>query len=53
MIRMMAITGSPDDIHVVTAGGPAGGFIHYMLPYGGAVLTKEVTTIGAFVSPGN
>ena len=40
--QTMAITGSPDDIHVVTAGGPAGGFIHYMLPYGGAVLTKEV-----------
>jgi hypothetical protein len=38
----MAITGSADDIYVVTAGGPAGGFIHYMLPYGGPVMTREI-----------
>ena len=24
------------------AGGPAGGFIHYMLPYGGSVISREV-----------
>ncbi|MDE2861575.1 MAG: hypothetical protein OYI31_00970 [Chloroflexota bacterium] len=40
--RMLAVTGSADDIYVVTAGGPAGGFIHYMLPYGGSVITCEI-----------
>ncbi len=40
--QTMAITGSPDDIHVAIAGGPAGGFIHYMLPYGGSVISREV-----------
>ena len=39
---MLAVTGSADDIYVVTAGGPAGGFIHYMLPYGGSVITCEI-----------
>jgi hypothetical protein len=41
---VMAITGSPDDIYVVAAGGPAGGFIHYLLPYGGSVTTREIQT---------
>ena len=40
--QTMAVTGSADDIYVVTAGGPAGGFIHYMLPYGGSVMTREI-----------
>jgi hypothetical protein len=30
-----AITGSPDDILVVVAGGPAGAFVHVLFPYGG------------------
>jgi len=40
----MAITGAPEDIHVVAAGGPAGGFIHYLLPYGGSMSSREIRT---------
>jgi hypothetical protein len=33
--QMVAIAGTPDDILVVVAGGPAGAFVHALLPYGG------------------
>jgi hypothetical protein len=43
-----AVTGSPDDILVVVAGGPAGAFVHVLFPYGGMAaqeirLPKETT----------
>ena len=31
----VSIAGSPDDILIVIAGGPAGAFIHALFPYGG------------------
>ena len=31
----VAIAGSVDDVLVVVAGGPAGAFVHALLPYGG------------------
>ena len=31
----VSIAGSPDDIHIVIAGGPAGAFVHALFPYGG------------------
>ena len=33
--QTVAIAGSPDDILVTVAGGPAGAFVHALLPYGG------------------
>ena len=42
--KMMAIAGSPEEIYVVVAGGPAGAFAHYFLPYAGPVQTREVRT---------
>jgi len=36
-----AVTGSPDDILVVVAGGPAGAFVHALFPYGG-MATREI-----------
>lgn len=32
--KTVAIAGAPQDIHIVVAGGPAGGFVHFLLPYG-------------------
>ena len=32
--KTLAIAATPDDIHVVIAGGPAGGFAHFLLPFG-------------------
>lgn len=39
----LAIAGSPDDVHVVIAGGPAGGFIYAILPYTGGLAMNEIT----------
>ena len=36
--RTLAVAGSPEDIYVVVAGGPAGAFIQYLLPYGRSVV---------------
>ncbi len=36
-----AVTGAPDDILVVVAGGPAGAFVHLLFPYGG-MATREI-----------
>ena len=41
---MLAIAGSPEEIYVVVAGGPAGAFVHYFLPYAGPVQTREIRT---------
>lgn len=40
--EVLAITGNSDDIHIIAAGGPAGGFAHYLLPYGGSIKTREI-----------
>jgi hypothetical protein len=44
-----AIAGTPDDIAIVVAGGPAGAFVHALFPYGGMAaqeirLPKEGTS---------
>lgn len=40
---IVAIAASADDIHVVVAGGPAGGFAHALLPYGG-LTSRRINT---------
>ena len=40
--QMYAIARSADDIYVVVAGGPAGGFVDFLLPYSGHPLTKLI-----------
>ena len=40
--RKVAIAGSPKDIHVVVSGGPAGAFVHFLLPYGGGPAISKV-----------
>ncbi len=42
----VAIAASADDIHVVVAGGPAGGFVHALLPYGG-LSSRRIAAGGA------
>lgn len=42
----VAIATTPDDIHVVVAGGPAGGFVHALLPYGGLTSRRIATPHG-------
>ena len=42
--KTVAIAGSPQDIHVVVAGGPAGGFVHFLLPYGSLPQSRVVRT---------
>jgi len=40
--REVAIAGSPDDILVAVAGGPAGAFVHGLFPYAGGVVSREI-----------
>ena len=42
--RKLAIAASPDDIYVVVAGGPGGGFVHFLLPYGGRPQSRVIRT---------
>ncbi len=43
----VAIAASPDDIHVVVAGGPAGAFMYALLPYAGGLAVRRVRDPGA------
>ncbi len=38
----VAIAANGKNVHVVVAGGPAGGFIYALLPYGGGFAVREV-----------
>lgn len=38
----VAVCGSPDDILVVVAGGPAGAFVQALLPYGGGMAERTI-----------
>jgi hypothetical protein len=40
--RMTAIAGSPDEILVVVAGGPAGCFVHAIFQYAGELTSQEI-----------
>lgn len=40
--RQLAIAGSPDDVLVAIAGGPAGAFVHALFPYAGGVVSREI-----------
>lgn len=40
----VAVCGSPDDVMVVVAGGPAGAFVHALFPYGGGMAERVVRT---------
>lgn len=40
----VAVCGSPDDVLVVVAGGPAGAFVHALFPYGGGMAERVVRT---------
>jgi hypothetical protein len=40
--RTVAVCGSPDDILVVVAGGPAGAFVQALLPYGGGMAERTI-----------
>ncbi len=40
--RTIAICGSADDVLVVVAGGPAGAFVHALLPYGGGMAERVI-----------
>jgi len=39
---ILAIAGSPGHVHVVVAGGPAGGFVYALLPYGAGFAMREI-----------
>ena len=39
----VSVAGSPDDVLVVIAGGPAGAFVHALFPYGGMAVQPIVT----------
>ena len=40
--RSLAIAGSEEDVLVVMAGGPAGAFIHALLPFAGAQVSRRI-----------
>jgi hypothetical protein len=40
--KPVAIAGRPEDIYLVVAGGPAGAFIHAILPYAGKLVSQQI-----------
>jgi len=39
----VAIAGRPEEIYLTVAGGPAGAFIHAILPYAGKLVSQKIT----------
>ena len=40
--KPVAIAARPEEIHIVVAGGPAGAFIHAILPYAGKLVSQKI-----------
>jgi hypothetical protein len=37
---LLGVVGSPDDLHVIVAGGPAGSWAFFLVPYGGPIVAR-------------
>ena len=38
--KILSVVGSPDDLYLAVAGGPAGSWAYFLIPYGGPIAAR-------------